>query len=55
VNLVIDAAGKVRSASAEGKPEKALMDATADWKFIPTFKDGRPVASRQQLGVTPAQ
>jgi hypothetical protein len=55
VNLVIDAAGKVRSASAEGKPEKALMDGTAGWKFIPAFKDGRPVASRLQLGVTPAQ
>jgi hypothetical protein len=55
VNLVIDSAGKVRSASAEGKPEKALLDATAEWKFIPAFKDGRPVASRLQLGVTPAQ
>lgn len=55
VNLVIDAAGKVRSAKAEGKPEKSLMDATADWKFIPAFKDGRPVASRLQLGVTPAR
>jgi hypothetical protein len=29
VNLVIDAAGKVRSATAEGKQEKDLMDATA--------------------------
>jgi hypothetical protein len=53
VNLVIDAAGKVRSAQEEGKPEKDLMDATADWKFIPAFKDGRPVASRVRLGITP--
>jgi hypothetical protein len=52
VNLVIDAAGKVRSAKAEGRPEKDLLSATANWKFIPAFKGGRPVASRLQLGVT---
>jgi hypothetical protein len=55
VNLVIDAAGKVRSASQEGKPERDLISATANWKFIPAFKAGRPVASRLQLGVTPSQ
>jgi hypothetical protein len=53
VNLVIDAAGKVRSAKVEGKAEKDLIDATADWKFIPAFKDGRPVASRLRFGITP--
>ena len=53
VNLVIDAAGKVRSAKTEGKPDKALIDATKDWKFIPAFKDGQPVASRLRLGVIP--
>jgi hypothetical protein len=55
VNLVIDAAGKVRSAKAEGKPEKDLLDATAGWKFVPAFKSGRAVASRLQIGVTPLQ
>ena len=55
VNLVIDAAGKVRSAKAEGKPEKDLIDATAGWKFVPAFKSGRPVASRLQIGVTPSR
>jgi hypothetical protein len=55
LNLVIDAAGKVRSAKAEGKQEKDLIDATAGWKFVPAFKSGRPVASRLQLGVTPLQ
>jgi hypothetical protein len=55
VNLVIDAAGKVQSAKAEGKQEKDLLDATAGWKFVPAFKDGRPVASRLQIGVTPLQ
>jgi hypothetical protein len=55
MNLVIDAAGKVRSASQEGKPGRDLISATANWKFIPAFKAGRPVASRLQLGVTPSQ
>jgi hypothetical protein len=55
VNLVIDSAGKVRSAKAEGKQDKDLMGATGGWKFVPAFKDGRPVASRLQLGVTPLQ
>jgi hypothetical protein len=55
VNLVIDAAGKVRSATTEGKQEKDLLDATAGWKFVPAFKDGRPVAGRVQIGVTPLQ
>jgi VWFA-related protein len=55
VNLVIDAAGKVRAAKTEGKPDKALIDATADWKFIPALKDGLPVASRLRLGVTPSR
>ena len=53
VNLVIDAAGKVRSAKAEGKQDKDFMDATAGWKFVPAFKGGRPVASHLQIGVTP--
>ena len=55
LNLVIDAAGKVRSAKMEGKPDQALLDATADWKFVPGFKDGLPVACRLRLGVTPYQ
>jgi hypothetical protein len=53
MNLVVDAAGKVRSAKAEGKPDKAMEDATADWKFIPAFKDGHPVASRLRIAVSP--
>jgi hypothetical protein len=58
VDLVIDGAGKVRSAEPSGKvnwidPERlksALM-----WKFIPAFKDGRPVASRVSIAVSPKQ
>jgi hypothetical protein len=55
VNLVIDSAGKVRSATSEGKPDKSLIDATEGWKFIPAFKDGHPVAARLRIGVTPTQ
>jgi hypothetical protein len=55
VEMVIDSAGKVRSAKAVGAPDKDLIAATADWKFIPAFKDGRAVASRLRYGVTPNQ
>ncbi len=55
LDLVIDEAGKVRSAkpaSATGVVvDHALLDATAEWKFIPAFKNGRPVASRLQFSV----
>jgi hypothetical protein len=51
LDLVIDAAGKVRSAEpaemaayARGWIETALA-----WKFIPAFRDGRPVASRLRI------
>lgn len=55
VDLVIDSAGKVRSAEPAGKAKRAdahLLDATAEWKFIPAFKGGRPVASRSRLAVS---
>jgi hypothetical protein len=53
VDLVIDAAGKVRSAKMVGAADEDLIAATAKWKFIPAFKDGHPVASRMRLAVTP--
>jgi hypothetical protein len=53
VDLVVDAAGKVRSAKTVGAADKDLISATADWKFIPAFKDGRAVASRLRLAVVP--
>ena len=55
VDLVLDAAGKVWSIKTEGKPNKDLIDASAQWKFIPALKLGRPVATRLRLGVTPFQ
>lgn len=53
LQLVLDSAGKVRSVKTEHAIDKDLVDATADWKFIPAFKDGNPVACRMRFGVTP--
>ncbi len=58
LDLVIDAAGKVRSIEVDGNsrsiaPEKIAMAWT--WKFIPAFKDGRAVASRTWVSVAPKQ
>jgi hypothetical protein len=55
VNLVIDAAGKVWSIKTEGKNDQDLIDASAQWKFVPALKNGNPVASHLRLGVTPFQ
>jgi hypothetical protein len=51
VDIVIDAAGKVRSAKAVGTKDLDLVNDCAGWKFIPAFKDGRPVASRMRLAL----
>jgi hypothetical protein len=56
LDLVIDSAGKVRSAAPVDttKPMNAdLQDAITEWKFIPAFKDGRPVACRVRVAVSP--
>jgi hypothetical protein len=52
VDLVIDAAGKVRLAQPEKKGNPELISACANWKFIPAFKDGRAVASRMRYAVS---
>jgi len=47
--LVVDAAGKVRSAKPEDTAEwtdAGLRASVANWKFIPALKNGRAVASR---------
>lgn len=56
--LVVDAAGKVRSARFADKADHgpngaALLSATDQWKFIPALKDGRAVACRMRFGVWP--
>jgi hypothetical protein len=53
VDLVIDAAGKVRSAKTVGADDQELISAAEGWKFIPAFKDSRAVASRLRLAVVP--
>jgi len=52
VDVVIDAAGKVRSVKTVGKQDSDLLNSCAGWKFIPAFKDGRPVASRMRLSLS---
>ena len=55
LNLVIDSAGKVRSAEPAGKAkgvDAELINAALGWKFVPAFKDGRPVTSRLRLTVS---
>ncbi len=55
LQLVIDAAGKVRSVDVLGKDQSidaALVRSTANWKFIPAFSEGEPVASQILLGVS---
>jgi hypothetical protein len=51
VDLVIDVAGKVRSAKSAGSTSKDLLNDAAGWNFIPAFKNGHPVASRMRLQV----
>lgn len=55
LELVVDSAGKVRSASPLGHPDQDLLQSTSGWKFIPAFKNSRPVACRFRMEVTPAQ
>jgi len=58
LDLVVDGSGKVRSAEPAGKMKWAdpeLIKAALTWKFIPAFKDGRAVASRLRIAVSPRQ
>jgi len=58
LELVIDSAGKVRSAELAGKTKSGdadLIHGATGWKFIPAFKGGRAVASRMRLAVSPRQ
>jgi hypothetical protein len=51
VELVVDAAGKVRSAKIVNGADKKLVEAASGWHFIPAFREGRPVACRFRLKV----
>jgi hypothetical protein len=53
--LVIDSAGKVRSVEVLGNVQSVdagLLKSTSNWKFIPAYSEGQPVASRIFLGVS---
>jgi hypothetical protein len=64
LDLVIDEAGKVRSARMAGgivkdisaslhdEPNKEWTDLAAGWKYIPAFKDGHAKAFRSRLHVS---
>ncbi|HEV7966185.1 MAG TPA: hypothetical protein VGP19_01370 [Candidatus Acidoferrales bacterium] len=55
LKLVIDSAGKVRSVEVLGAVQSVdagLVKSTANWKFIPAFSNGEPVASQIFLGVS---
>jgi hypothetical protein len=55
LKLVIDSAGKVRSAEEMGdlqRIDEGLIKSTSNWKFIPAFNAGEPVASQIFLGVS---
>jgi hypothetical protein len=58
LELVVDQAGKVRSATPAGPAKNLdadLIDAAKSWKFIPALKNGRAVASRFRLAVSGKQ
>jgi hypothetical protein len=58
LELIVDGSGKVRSAEAVGKVKRVdpeLIRAALTWKFIPAFKNGRAVASRLRIAVSPRQ
>jgi hypothetical protein len=51
IELVVDAAGKVRSAKILKATDNPLVQASSGWHFIPAFHDGLPVACRFRLSV----
>jgi hypothetical protein len=54
LDLVIDSAGKVRSAeSADPAFDSSLKSATVRWKFIPMLRSGRAIASRVLFIISP--
>jgi len=55
LELVIDSAGKVRSAEPVGKAhsvDAVLLNSVNDWRFVPAFRANRAVASRIRLAVS---
>lgn len=55
LELTIDAAGKVWSARLKGAGDPELLQAAKQWKFIPAYRGGRPVACHDLIEVNPEQ
>jgi hypothetical protein len=53
MDLVIDSAGKVHSAKMVGDDDQSTIASSSEWRFVPAFRSGQPVASRMRLSVTP--
>jgi hypothetical protein len=56
LDLAIDEAGKVRSAKLAERAQGAnrdLIESAMHWKFIPAYKNGRAVACRMRIAVSP--
>ena len=51
MELLVDAAGKVRSAKLLNGTNQRWIQASAGWHFIPALHDGSPVACRFRLSV----
>ncbi|MBS1804516.1 MAG: hypothetical protein JST28_14215 [Acidobacteria bacterium] len=52
LELVVDAAGKVRSAKVINATDDLLIQASSGWHFIPAYREGLPVACRFRLAVS---
>jgi len=54
LDLLIDAAGKIRSVSPQGAEavDPRITDAAQEWKFIPAFSSDHPVACRFRFGIS---
>jgi hypothetical protein len=55
LDLIIDTAGKVRSTQPPLGVSPSEVAVTSTWKFIPAFRDGRPVACHLRISVWPKQ
>jgi hypothetical protein len=52
--FILDETGKVWSAKMNGSPDDpALLEAAKDWKFVPAFRNGKPVACIYRMNVSP--
>jgi hypothetical protein len=52
--FILDETGKVWSARMNGSPDDPdLLEAAKEWKFVPAFRNGKPVACIYRMNVSP--